>query len=137
LRRELYFSPNIYQIGLGVCLVSLSAFFLGLVIAYAFRIESQGSWRTFHVPACVWVSTLILAASSALLEAAKYALRRAKIAAYRYRLRGCIALGLTFLVLQASSAMDLAGQGVATESNPHGSAFYVFITIHGIHLWAV
>jgi heme/copper-type cytochrome/quinol oxidase subunit 3 len=76
------------------------------------------------IPAFLWVSTLVLAASSAPLEAAKYALCRAKIAAIVIDF-GLYRPGLTFLVLQASSAMDSLGKGWR-RNQPHGSAFYVF-----------
>ena len=71
LRRDLRFSPNLYQVGIGVGLVSLSAFFLALILAYSFRIEASGSWQRFHVPSFLWFSTALLGISSWLLEAAR------------------------------------------------------------------
>ena len=134
LARLPQFTPNVYQIGVGVALVSLSAFFIGLILAYSLRIQVQPVWRQFHVPDYLWFSTAALAASSAVLEGAKYSLRRAAISKYRWRLQLCLALGITFLVLQTTSATDLLHQGVAAEGNPHGSAFYVFMSIHAVHL---
>jgi cytochrome c oxidase subunit 3 len=134
LARLPQFTPNIYQIGVGVALASLSAFFIGLILAYSLRIQVQPVWRQFHVPNYLWFSTAALAASSAVLEGAKYSLRRAAISKYRWRLQLCLVLGITFLVLQTTSATDLLHQGVAAEGNPHGSAFYVFMSIHAVHL---
>jgi heme/copper-type cytochrome/quinol oxidase subunit 3 len=134
LRRDLQFSPNLYQVGIAVGLLSISAFFIALILAYSFRIESAGSWQRFHIPSFLWLSTLLLAISSWLLEAARYALRRAQVIVYRGRLMAAVVLGLMFLALQASAGVNLFHQGVTTEANPHGSAFYVFMGIHGIHL---
>ena len=86
LARLPQFTPNIYQIGVGVALASLSAFFIGLILAYSLRIQVQPVWRQFHVPNYLWFSTAALAASSAVLEGAKYSLRRAAISKYRRRL---------------------------------------------------
>lgn len=122
--------------GIGVALVSLSAFFTGLILAYSFRIDASGSWQRFHVPSFLWFSTVLLAASSWLLEAARYALRRARISPYRGRLIATLAFGLMFLALQVTAGANLFQQGVTTTANPHGSAFYVFMGIHGIHLIA-
>jgi heme/copper-type cytochrome/quinol oxidase subunit 3 len=134
LRRELQFSPNLYQVGIAVALVSLSAFFIGLIFAYSSRMEASGSWQRFHVPSFLWFSTVLLAISSWVLEAARYALRRAQISRYRGRLIATFTFGLMFLALQITAGANLFHQGVTTAANPHGSAFYVFMSIHGIHL---
>jgi len=33
-----------------------------------------------------------------------------------------------------TAGFDLWQQGVGTKANPHGSAFYIFMTIHAVHL---
>jgi heme/copper-type cytochrome/quinol oxidase subunit 3 len=117
-----------------VGLLSLSAFFAALIIAYSYRIEAQGTWRAFKVPTFLWLSTGFLALSSWLLEGARFSLRRGLVDIYRARLSGSILLGLTFLGLQITAGYNLAAQGVGTEANPHGSAFYIFMGIHAAHL---
>ena len=134
MRRDLQFSPNLYQVGITVGLLSISAFFIALILAYSFRIEASGSWQRFHVPSFLWLSTVLLAISSWLIEAARYALRRAQVVVYRGRLMGAVVLGLMFVALQVTAGVNLLHQGVTTEANPHGSVFYVFMGIHGIHL---
>jgi cytochrome c oxidase subunit 3 len=134
LRRSLQFSPNVFQVGIAAGLLSLSAFFIALILAYSYRIESQGSWREFKVPTFLWLSTAFLAISSWMLEAARFSLRRGRVAIYRARLAASILMGLTFLGLQLTAGFDLWQQGVGTQANPHGSAFYIFMTIHAIHL---
>ena len=114
--------------------LTFGLFLIGLILAYSLRIQVQPVWRQFHVPNYLWFSTAALAASSAVLEGAKYSLRRAAISKYRWRLQLCLVLGITFLVLQTTSATDLLHQGVAAEGIPHGSAFYVFMSIHAVHL---
>jgi cytochrome c oxidase subunit 3 len=134
LRRDLHFSPSLYQVGLGVGLVSLSAFFIGLILAFAFRIESQRSYDPVEAPSFLWLSTLLLGISSWLVEAARYSLRRALISVYRGRVLAAIGLGLLFVSLQVSAGVNLFNQGVDTVANPRGSAFYLFMGIHGAHL---
>ena len=135
LRRDLQFSPSLYQIGLGVGLVSLSAFFIGLILAFSFRIEAQRFWQPFQTPTFLWLSTLVLGISSWMVEAARYSLRRALVSVYRGRMLAAIALGVTFVGVQISAGMNLVAQGVATAANPHGSAFYLFMGIHGAHIF--
>lgn len=119
---------------MGAGLVSLSAFFLGLILAYSFRIETEATWQRFRVPGFLWISTLVLALSSGTMEAARFALRRASVSIYRTRLVVTAGLGALFLSLQITAGLNLWSQGVAASANPHGSAFYVFMGIHGIHL---
>ena len=45
-----------------------------------------------------------------------------------------LALALVFLGAQLASGMQLLAQGIGTEANPHGSAFYIFMGLHGCHL---
>lgn len=134
LRRILQFSPSVYQVGLTVGLVSLSAFFIGLILAFAFRIEAQQSWQRFQAPTFLWLSTVLLGVSSWLVEAARFALRRALVAMYRGRILAAILLGILFVAVQISAGLNLVQQGVATAANPHGSAFYLFMGIHGAHI---
>lgn len=129
-----YFSPTINQIGITIALFSISAFFIGLVLAYGFRIADSAAWQRFKVPELLWLSTAMLVLSSASLETARYALRRALIIEYRRRLAVTLFLAVSFLVAQIASCVQLAAHGVAASGNPHGSAFYVFMGLHGAHL---
>jgi cytochrome c oxidase subunit 3 len=134
LIRDRYFIPNVYQIGVGIGLISISAFFIALILAFAFRIEDQRSWHRFTAPTLLWLSTAILAISSWVFEAARYALRRALVVIYRGRLAACLTFALLFLLAQLAAAAQLVVQGIGAAANPHGSAFYIFMGLHGAHL---
>jgi cytochrome c oxidase subunit 3 len=133
-RPPAYFSPTIYQIATAVGLVSVTFFFGALILAFGIRIEQQHTWERFHLPGILWLSTTALLASSWTLEGARRALRRAHVAIYRGRIAATLALALLFLLVQAVSASDLLRQGVGASANPHGSAFYLFMAVHGAHL---
>lgn len=115
-------------------LVSLTFFFGALILAFGLRIQQQGTWERFETPSILWLGTALLLLSSWTLEAARGALRRALVVIYRGRLLATIVLGVLFLCVQAVSARDLIAQGVAAAANPHGSAFYLFMGIHGVHV---
>lgn len=117
-----------------VCLVSLTFFFGGLVLAFGLRIEQQHAWERFVTPRALWLGTAFLLFSSGTLESGRYALRRALIRIYRVRMAITVVLALLFLLVQVVSAADLLRQGVAAAVNPHGSVFYVFMGLHGAHL---
>ena len=117
-----------------VGLVSLTFFFGALILAFGLRIQTQGTWERFAVPTVLWLWTALLLLSSWTLEASRRALRRALVVVYRGRLMATIVLAVMFLGVQLVSANDLLAQGVAAAANPHGSAFYLFMGIHGAHL---
>jgi cytochrome c oxidase subunit 3 len=127
---------SIQQIGIIGALVSLTFFFGALLFAFGLRMNSQPVWQHFYIPPLLWGSTAVIAASSATLEAARFSVRRALVSVYRNRLLAAVLLGLAFLGMQTVAGAELLGQGVAIAGNPHGSAFYVFIAIHGVHLLA-
>jgi cytochrome c oxidase subunit 3 len=76
----------------------------------------------------------MLVISSVALEAARRAIRGAFVAIYRWRLGGTIAFAVIFLLAQIASAKQLLDQRIGTVSNPQGSAFYIFMSLHALHL---
>ena len=126
--------PSTYQVGILVGLVSISAFFTALVVAYSFAIESRAFRSRINVPTLLWLSTGILLASSFALERARVALSRAKAGVYRRMMRFTLILGVAFLISQALAGLQLYAHGVFVRGNPHGSMFYMFTGVHGVHL---
>ncbi len=121
---------------MAVGLVSLTFFFVALLLAFGLRMDANPTWHRFDVPDLLWTSTATLIFSSLTVEMARYSLRRALVAVYRSRLLIAIGLAVAFLAMQAASAIDLIAQGVPVAGNPRGSAFYIFMSIHGVHLLA-
>ena len=121
------------QIGVTVGLVSVTAFFVALAVAYG--VILQGAPRPPIVtPSSLWLSTALLFASSAAFERARYALRRAWIGQYRMQLDLTTFAGVAFLISQLAAWSDLFSQGVYVRANPHGSVFYAFTGLHALHL---
>lgn len=131
-----YFSASPGQVGVAIGLVSISAFFTALIVVYAMILGAQTRSARVTIPQSLWLSTGLLLASSATLEAARYSLRRAHLHDYRARMIATTALGVGFLSSQVYSWWNLAEQGVYMRSNPHGSVFYVFTGAHGLHLFS-
>ncbi len=128
------FSPNVYQVGIIVALVSISAFFIALVLSYSFRLQTQIIWRHIRIPPLLWVSTALLGTSSLCFEAARHALRHGQTRNYTRLLEATTLLGFGFLTSQVLAWRELAEQGVYLAANPHGSMFYMFTGAHGIHV---
>ena len=125
---------NIYQVGTAVALLSITSFFVALILVYLFSFQQIPMVRHVRIPWTLWASTGVLVASSITLEAARYSLRRGRVEDYRSRIQLTGGLGLLFLLLQTASLIELLNAGVYMASNPRGSVYYVFTAIHGAHL---
>ena len=117
-----------------IFLVSLCVFFAALVIAYAITLHGRPVTAPIRVPSQLWMSTVLLAASSGTLAIARWAIRRAKFDAYR----GCVIatgfLAAGFAVSQFAALGQLLSQGVYVEGNPSGSVYFAFTCFHGAHM---
>jgi cytochrome c oxidase subunit 3 len=128
------YSPSIYQVGMIVALFSIAALFIALVVAYGIQLRTQTTWQRVRIPVTLWISTALLAASSAVFESARRALRRGFAQTYILALRITTLLGLAFIVSQLLSWQDLKRQGIYVAANLHGSMFYVFTGAHAAHV---
>lgn len=127
---------SLHQIGVAIALVSITAFFGALVTVYYFRLEREVEWQRVHIPRLLWVSSVFLLLSSITLEHARQTLRYGRDHVYRRDLGLTLGLGVAFLLSQAVAWRDLLSQGVTVVANPHGSMFYAFLGLHGLHLLA-
>ena len=127
-------SPSVYQIGMIAALFSIAMLFIALVLAYGLQLRAQSTWQRVHIPAMLWVSTALLAASSTSFEVGRRALRHGFAQRYIRSLGITILLGLAFIASQLLSWQELKQQGVYVEANLHGSMFYVFTGAHGFHV---
>jgi cytochrome c oxidase subunit 3 len=122
------------MVGMWVALVSIGAFFIALVLAFYFVLDTHPWLVRVRIPIQLWISTALLVFSSLALLLARFSMRLARFDQYRRRLLVTIGIGVLFLISQLSAWQDLASQGVYVEGNPHGSMFYVFTGFHGFHV---
>jgi cytochrome c oxidase subunit 3 len=115
-------------------LVSITAFFIALVLAYAMVLPPKRTDLQFSLPYQVMLSTSFLVASSFILERARYVLRRARVYDYKQAIVFTTALGFAFVLTQAWGWWELTRQGIVLQGNPRGSAFFVFSGLHGAHV---
>ncbi|MFN3326433.1 MAG: heme-copper oxidase subunit III [Bryobacteraceae bacterium] len=133
-RARSVFTPTLTQIGTAIALVSVSVFFLALIVVYAIIFASRYEPLTLRFPASLWASTALLLAASVSLETARHAIWRGRVSRFRSRLLLTVLLGGAFVVSQVFSWGELLEQGVFLRGNPHGSAFYLFTGAHGLHI---
>jgi len=127
-------SPRRYYTGIALGIVSILMFFMALSSAYLVRRATTTQWIPIHLPAILWVNTLILLGSSAAIERARKRLLIGDLPGFRSSWLVTTGLGLAFLVGQLIAWRQLAAQGIYVATNQASGFFYIFTALHGLHL---
>jgi cytochrome c oxidase subunit 3 len=127
-------SPQaIARFGVWLMLGTMSMMFIGFTSSYMVR-RIGADWRPIPLPGILWVNTLVLLGSSAVLEASRRALKSWDLPGAQRLLALTGVLGLAFAGGQMLAWRRLAGLGVFLASNPHSSFFYMLTGVHLVHL---
>ncbi len=126
--------PSAGMLGMFATMVSITALFATVIIAYAVRSQTRAYWQPVALPWCLWVSTALILASSVSLAMTRKAFRQLRTDSYGRWLFVTFLLGLGFMVSQAAALRQLVNEGVFLSQNPHSSLFYVVTAVHGVHV---
>ncbi len=126
--------PGLYRVGLLATCISISAFFIALVIAYYWRKRTPPFWAPIPLPHTLWLSTALILLSSATFEIARRLFRRGQWRTASPFLLATACLGVGFLASQLTAWRELVRHGAYMAQNPHSSFFYLFTGLHAAHL---
>ncbi|HEY2456090.1 MAG TPA: heme-copper oxidase subunit III [Candidatus Acidoferrum sp.] len=127
-------SPKRYYTGIALGIVSILMFFMALASAFLVRKGASSDWVPVHIPALMWLNTLVLLLSSATLEMARKRLAQSNVDGFKKLWMLTTGLGIAFLVGQVVAWKQLATQGIYLATNPASSFFYIFTGAHALHL---
>ncbi len=122
-------------LGLVLALVGIATLFAVFLAAWLFlqRREPDAARASPLVPPnALWISTLVLAASSFTIERAARA--RPRAAAVVRWLLASLLLGLSFLGAQATLWWILLRGGIVPSSGAYGAIFFALTGLHGLHV---
>jgi cytochrome c oxidase subunit III len=123
-----------YSIGIGLAMVSILVFFLGLAVAFVVLERFNSAWVPVQLPRILWANTIVLLASSVTLELARRSLADFNLSRFQILWRITTALGVLFLVGQVIAWRELVDSRVFLNSTQASSFFYIFTGAHGVHL---
>lgn len=126
--------PGLYRVGLYTACISISVFFISLVIAYYWRKTTPPFWEPIPIPQTLWLSTALIVISSGTLETARRLFRRGEYRMAQHFLLITASLGAAFLASQMTAWRTLAEHGAFLSKNPHSSFFFLFTGLHAAHL---
>ncbi|MGB8509324.1 MAG: cytochrome c oxidase subunit 3 [Pyrinomonadaceae bacterium] len=129
--------PERYRIGVLAGMASILMMFTALASAYVIRAGLPGStdWKAIPVPSFVWLSTVLILASSVTMRLARKTLNKGAEESYRRWLFVTLLLGFGFLASQLMAWRQFVARGLYIASNPHSSFFYVLTGLHAVHLF--
>jgi cytochrome c oxidase subunit 3 len=123
------------KIGLWTLLAVVTSLFGLFISAYYMRMEhAHGDWTPLAVPRQLWVNTALLVLSSAAMEWARGAARRARMDRLRTGLTAGGVLAWAFLAGQLLAWRQLSASGYFVASSPAVAFFYLLTAVHGLHL---
>lgn len=129
------FVPNKSRILTGFLLVVVLMTFGGLIAAYVvIATNGVAEWQPFALPIQVWISSVIILASSITYHLGKLAVERWDRAAAKKWLVATTVLGAAFISSQLLSWLALVNLGMYMASNPYAGFFYIMTAVHAVHV---
>jgi cytochrome c oxidase subunit 3 len=128
-------SSNKFRIAMWFLLLVVLMTFGGLISAYIV-ISTNGvmEWQPFALPVQVWVSTVLILASSVTYTIAQKALNAANQQKAKTWFLATTIFGGMFIASQLLAWFELVRRGVYVQSNPYAGFFYILTAVHAVHV---
>ncbi len=109
--------------------------FGGMIGAYiVIATNGAAEWRPFDLPFQVWISTMLILASSITYHLAQKALFSDEFDRSRKLLIATTGLGAAFISSQLLVWLALVNRGFYLRGNPYAGFFYILTAVHAIHV---
>lgn len=129
------YSSDKFRIGMWFLLLVVTMTFGGLIGAYiVISTNGAAEWKPFSLPLQVWISTVLIVASSIAYTVAQKFLKAEKQAKAKNWLLATTVLGAIFISSQILAWFELVRREVYVSSNPYAGFFYVLTAVHALHV---
>lgn len=109
--------------------------FGGLIGAYVvIATNNVAEWAPFTLPLQVWISTVLIVASSVTYYVAERAIQRNLQERGKQYLLATTVLGGIFIASQLLSWLELSRRGLYMQGNPYVGFFYLLTAVHAVHV---
>ena len=108
--------------------------FAAFTSAFVVRRGLSDDWTSMSKPPILFVNTIVLLASSLVLDLSRRALKNGDRSKFNLWWSVATGLGILFLVGQAFAWKQLKDAGIFVATNPASSFFYVLTAAHAFHL---
>ena len=122
-----------YKVGLRTIMIVSTVLFSLFIVAYSDRMLVQ-DWRNMPEPWMLWLNTAILLLSSIVFHFTQSYSKRELYEKTKNCLYFIGFLAYAFLIGQLIVWYQLMGTGYYTTTNVANAFFYLFTTLHGLHI---
>ena len=117
-----------------VVLATVTMTFGAMIAVFFVRSEGKLFWGHLHIPGVLYLTTVLLLASSAVLEKARQQLLIDDQKRFFKLTAVATILGLLFLAGQLTAWVQILHSGVVLAQNPHSWFIFLFTGLHGMHI---
>jgi len=121
------------KLGLRFIMFVSTIFFCLFIVTYSDRMIYP-DWQRMPEPWLLWINTIVLFFSSMVFITAQIASKNNQFQLVKKRLLLIGFLAVAFLIGQLLVWQQLIANGFYVSTNPSNAYFYVFTTLHGLHL---
>ena len=121
------------KLGLRFIMIVSTIFFCLFIVTYADRMIYP-DWQQMPEPLLLWFNTLILLISSAVFINVQIASKKNQFEKVKNQMIIIGVMAFIFLCGQLMVWQQLVSLGYYVATNPANAYFYVFTTLHGLHL---
>ena len=121
------------KLGLRFIMIVSTIFFCLFIVTYADRMIYP-DWRQMPEPLLLWFNTLVLLISSAVFINVQIASKKNQFEKIKNQMIIIGVMAFIFLCGQLMVWQQLVSLGYYVATNPANAYFYVFTTLHGLHL---
>ena len=121
------------KLGLRFIMIVSTIFFCLFIVTYADRMIYP-DWQQMPEPLLLWFNTLVLLISSAVFINVQIASKKNKFEKVKNQMIIIGVMAFIFLCGQLMVWQQLVSLGYYVATNPANAYFYVFTTLHGLHL---
>jgi len=129
--------PGAGKLGMGLLILSLSVLFAASITGYLIVRGRAEAWPPAGMPRLprgLWISTLLILASSATVESALRAIRAGRKPELQRGILLTTLLGFTFLVNQSVNWWGLIRVQFTAAANLYAFTFYMLTGLHAAHV---
>ena len=127
------FNINIGKFGLRYIMVVSTIMFCLFIVTYSDRMV-YADWKKMPEPFLLWINTIILVLSSIFFVRIQFASKQNNFAKVKNNLLLVGILAFVFLIGQLLVWQSLVNAGYYISGSPANAYFYLFTTLHGLHL---
>lgn len=129
------FVPEKSRVLTAVLLIIVMMTFGGLSSAYiVIATNGAAEWRPFSLPIQVWISTVILLASSITYHFGWKRIDAMDREASKRWFIATTVLGAAFISSQLLAWLELRSRGLYMSGNPYAGFFYILTGVHAVHV---